>query len=161
MTISTIKRKDIATYINTVPAGPAAYELLGEGITTGTINYNPQTTEEVYIHQASGTTQVESYKPTMPIEAEVKKGDPAFDFIETLRVARAVLSDAETDIVNVWLYETPTAGAYPAEQQNVSIQIDSFGGEGGKTAKINYTINFIGDPVAGTFDPTTKTFTAS
>lgn len=161
MTVNTVKRSQFATYLNTVPAGPAAYELIGDGITTAAINYNPQTTEEVYIHQDSGSTSLESYKPNMPIEAEAKKGDAAFDFVDGLRKSRAVLSAAETDIVNVWLYETPTAGAYPAEKQNVSISIDNFGGEGGKAAKVSYTISFLGNPVAGTFNPTTKAFVAS
>jgi hypothetical protein len=97
----------------------------------------------------------------MPIEATAKSGDDVFDFVDGLRIARAVLDAAETTIVNVWLYETPTGTAYPAEQQAVSIQIDDFGGDGGVAAKINYTINFIGDPVAGSFDTADNTFTAS
>ena len=72
------------------------------------------------------------------------------------------MDDAETTIVNVWLYETAVSpGVYPAEQQAVSIQIDDFGGDGGQAAKVNYTINYIGDPVVGTFTVATSTFTAS
>jgi hypothetical protein len=59
------------------------------------------------------------------------------------------------------MYETPTTGAYPAEKQNVSIQMEDFGGEGGEAAKINFTINFQGDPILGTFNPTTKAFVAA
>ena len=43
--------------------------------------------------------------------------------------------------------------------RSVSIQVDSFGGDGGTAVKLNYTVNFIGDPVVGTFNPTTKVFT--
>ena len=78
-----------------------------------------------------------------------------------LRVARATLDDAETTIVNVWAYESGGPTAYPAEKQDVSIQIDEFGGDGGTAVKINYTINFIGDPVVGTFNASTSAFSAS
>lgn len=157
---TSIKRSEFAIYLNVVPAGPAEYELVGDGITTATVNYNPQTSEETYIHQDSGTTEIESYRPTMPIEATAKAGDPVFDFVDGLRQSRAVLAAAKTDAVLVYLYETPTDGEYPAEKQDVSIQIDSFGGDGGGKAKINYTINFLGDPeTGGTFNPTTNVYT--
>lgn len=149
---TTVKRSSFATFLNTNPSGVASYTKIGDGITTASIAYNPQTLEETYIDQDSGSIEVESYRPNLPIEATAKAGDAVFDFIDGLRKSRAVLDAAKTDIVNVWLYETPTGDAYPAEQQTVSIQIDSFGGDGGGATKINYTINFIGDPVVGTFD---------
>jgi hypothetical protein len=158
---TTVKRSNFKTFLNTGTVATPVWSLLGDGITTGTINYNPQTLEEVYIHQDSGSTEIESYKPTMPIEGTCKAGDAVFDYIDNLRQARAVLTAARTEIVNVWLYEAPVTGAYPAEKQAVSIQIDSFGGDGGTSAKINYTINFVGDPVTGTFNPVTLAFTGS
>jgi hypothetical protein len=159
MTSSTVKRSAFKTFMNTGTTETPVWSLLGDGVTSGAINYNPQTLEETYIHQDNGSTEVESYKPTLPIEATAKAGDPVFDFVDALRQSRAVLDAARAEIVNVWLYETPTAGEYPAEKQTVSIQIDDFGGDGGSNAKINYTINFIGDPTLGTFNPTTSTFT--
>lgn len=156
-----IKRSQVQSFINTTPSAAATYELIGDGVVTGTINYNPQTSEETYIHEDSATIAVESYAPTMPVEATAVSGDAVFEFIDTLRRNRAVLADAETDIVNVWMYESGGPAAYPAEKQTVSIQIDDFGGDGGQAVKINYTINFVGAPVVGTFNATTKAFTAS
>lgn len=159
---TSIKRSEFALFLNVVPAGPADYELVGDGITTASINYNPQTAEETYIHQDSGVTEIESYRPTMPIEATAKAGDAVFEFVDGLRQSRAVLAAAKTDAVLVYLYETPDIGppeTYPAEKQDVSIQIDSFGGDGGGKAQINYTINFLGDPVLGKFDPVGLAFT--
>jgi hypothetical protein len=64
--------------------------------------------------------------------------------------------------VNVWLYKTPALGYYLAEKQAVSVQVDDFGGDGGAAAKLNYTLNFIGDPTPGTFNPTpTAAFVAA
>ena len=161
MTVTRVKRSEIKTFLNTTPSSTATYKLIGDGVTTGKINYNPKTTDETYIHQDSASISVDSYAPVMPIEATAKNGDDVFEYVDSLRKARAVLSAAETDIINVWLYETVTAGAYPAEKQVVSIQIDDFGGDGGVAAKISYTINFIGNATLGTFNPTTSTFTAS
>lgn len=154
-----IKRSEVMTFLNTTPSSTATYKLLGDGVTTGAINYNPKTSEEVYIHQDSATITVDSYAPSMPVEAVAVSGDDVFEYIDALRVARAVLDDAETDIVNVWAYESGGPSAYPAEKQDVSIQIDEFGGDGGTAVKINYTINFVGDPVAGTFNAGDSTFT--
>lgn len=155
-----VKRSQIWTFIDTVP-GTEVYELIGEGVVTGAIGYNPKTTEETYIHQDTASILVDSYAPTMPIEATAVAGDAVFDFIDQLRKDRATLTDAETTIVNVWAYETGGPTAYPAEQQAVSIQIDEYGGDGGEAAKISYTINFVGDPIPGTFDGGTSTFTAT
>lgn len=160
MTIK-IKRSEVKSFMNTTPASTATYSLIGDGVTTGTINYNPEVLTETYVHQDSGSTSLERYAPNMPVEATCKVGDEVFDFIDGLRKNRAVGADAETDIVNVWLYETPTSGEYPAEKQSVSIQIDTFGGDGGTSAKIAYTINYVGDAIPGTFNPTTKAWTAS
>lgn len=156
-----IKRSQVMTFMNTTPSAAATYSLIGDGVTGGSIAYNPQVEEETYIHQDSATVTVESYSPKLSLEASAVAGDAVFEFIDSLRVARAVLASAQTDIVNVWAYETGGPAAYPAEKQNVSIQIDEFGGEGGKSVKINYTVNFIGDPVVGTFNTSTKAFTAS
>ena len=154
-----IKRSEVMTFMNVNPSGVASYKLIGDGVVTGAIGYNPKTTEEVYIHEDSATITVDSYAPAFPVEASAVSGDSVFEFIDGLRVARAVLDDAETDIVNVWAYEDGGPAAYPAEKQKVSIQIDEFGGEGGQAVKINYTINFIGDPVSGTFNAGTSSFT--
>lgn len=156
-----VKRSKLAVFMNVAPGGAGTYAIMGDGITEQTIGYNPQAEEEIYVHQDSGVTDTTSYKPTIPTPQTAYVGDPVFDFVDGLRQERAVLGDCRTDIVIVYLYETATAGAYPAERQNVGIQIDDFGGAGGETLKINYTLNFQGDPEKGTFDPTTKMFTKS
>lgn len=156
-----IKRSEIQTFLDITPLSTATYRLLGDGVVSGKIAYNPKTSEETYINADSATITLESYAPTLPVEQTAKFGDEVFDFIDALRVARAVLADAETTICNVWIYEGGGPTAYPAEKQSVSIQIDDFGGEGGQAAKINFTLNFIGDPVVGTFNSSTKVFTPS
>lgn len=162
MTTSKVKRSSFKTFINTTPSSQTpTWSLLGDGVSSAEIQYNPQTMEETFIHNDSGTTVIESYRPAMPIEAVCVNGEAVFEFVDGLRKARAVLDAAVTDVVNVWLYETATQGAYPAEKQSVSIAINSFGGVGGETNKISFTLNYAGDPTSGTFNPTSSTFTAA
>lgn len=149
-----VKRSLFKTFLRTGSVGTPNWQLIGDGVVTGKISYNPKTSEETYISDDAATMALESYAPTLPIEATAKHGDPVFDYIEALRVGRSVLSSSETDIVNVWLYRKQGGYTiYPAEKQFVSIQIDDFGGEGGVAAKINYTFNFVGDPILGIFKP--------
>ena len=99
-----VKRSKLMTFLNVQPSSTAKYALIGDGVTNAEIGYNAQTEEEIYIHQDSGVTDITAYKPTMPVEATATQGDEVFDFVDKLRMDRAVLGDAITDIVNVWLY---------------------------------------------------------
>lgn len=156
-----IKRSQVQSFLQTASSPSIVLSLIGSGVTTGTINYNPETSNETYIHEDGATIDVERYAPNLPVEASCVNGDAVFEYIDNLRKTRATLNDARTYLVNVWMYETPTStDKYPAERQEVSIQIDSFGGDGGVATKINYTINFIGDPVLGKYDVSDGTFTA-
>lgn len=155
-----IKRKEFALYMDIEPP-EEEYALVGDGVTTATLNMNPQTETETYIHEDSASISITSYQPTMPIEATCKKGDEVFDYVDGLRKIRAVLSDAETTVVEVDLYEAGGPSAYPARRNRASIQIDSFGGDGGASNSLNYTINYIGEAEQGTFNVETGEFTAS
>lgn len=158
--MSKIKRSKLAIFLDTsASAETPVWSLIGNGVTEQTIAYNPQTSDEIYVHQDTGTTDVESYKPNIPTPMTAIKGDPVFDFVDGLRKTRAIGSDARTKICIVYLYETETSGKFPAEQNECSVQIDDFGGAGGESVTINFTINLIGDPVIGQYDPSSKTFT--
>lgn len=155
-----VKRSEFRSFLDTTPSAAATWSLIGDGVTTGTVNYNPENTTETYIHEDTATTTLERYAPTFPLEAQCVNGDAVFEFIDNLRRTRAVGSDAETDMLLVYLYETPVStDQYPAELQPVTIQIDSFGGDGGVTNRINFTIGFRGSPTLGTYDVSDNSFT--
>lgn len=158
------KRSFFLLEINTTPtAASADYALVGDGVTELTINYNPQTSTNQYIHQDSATTELTGYQPNAPVTSQVVKGDKAFEYVNGLRKRMAIGSDAHTDIVLVDKYDVDAAqdsdGPFPATRQPVSIQIDSYGGPATDPLSISYTINWRGDGEQGTFDPTTKKFT--
>jgi hypothetical protein len=153
-----IKRSEVKSFLNTGTTGSPTWSLISEGVSTATIAMNPSVMTETYIGNDTATITVESYAPTMPVEATAIAGDEVFDWIDAARQGRAVLTDAETEVVNVWLYETPALGYYYAEKVSASVQCDSFGGEGGTAAKVNYTINYTSEPVSGGFDPSGLAF---
>jgi hypothetical protein len=155
-----IKRSLVKSYLNTNTVLSPTWSLISAGVPTGTINMNPVVSTETYIGDDNATITIDSYNPTIPIDATAVNGDAVFDWIDAARKGRNVLEDAETELVNVWAYETAALTYYDAEKVNVSVQCDSFGGEGGKAARIGYTINYIGDPTQGTFSPTALAFVA-
>ncbi|MBE5846240.1 MAG: hypothetical protein E7300_01010 [Lachnospiraceae bacterium] len=155
-----MKRSLFMTFMDTTPGeSTATYALIGHGATELQIAYNPQTKTEQFINQDSADTQITGYQPNAAVTLQAKKGEDIFEFINNLRKSRAIGEDAETTIVNVDAWEEASSGAYPAEKQNVSIQIDNFGGPASDPVSIGFTINFKGDPVTGTFNPSTKVFT--
>lgn len=156
---TSVKRSLFKTFLNTGTVGSPTWSLIGDGVASAEIQYNPSVSEETYIDQDTATILVERYAPKIPIEAVAKNTDAAFEWLDALRKSRGVGSSAETEIVNVWMYETGGPTAYPAERQAVSVQIDSFGGEGGTMVKINYTINFRGNATTGTFNGSSLAFT--
>lgn len=153
-----IKRNQVRHFLNTGTPESPTWSLIGVGVTAALINMNPKTTEETYIHESNASISVDSYAPIMPIEMTANNGDAVFEYLDAMRKSRAILNSAETEIVNVWIYETPALTYYYAEKQNCSIQFDAFGGDGGASAKINYTVNFLGDPIRGSFSPTNLDF---
>jgi len=150
-----VKRSLFKTFLNTGTIEEPVWSLIGSGVTGGAIAYNPKVEEEHYIHEDSATTVVEGYAPKYGIEASAIVGDAVYDFLDGLRIGRSVFDDVLAEVVNVWAYKTPICGYYPAERVLCTVQVDEFGGEGGSSVKLNYTVNLIGDPILGRLLPGT------
>ncbi len=155
---TSIKRSLVKSFLNTGTILSSTWSLIGDGVASAKAEMNPEVSKQTYIHEDNASVAVESYAPTMPIEAIAKNGDEIFEYIDALRKGRDTLDDAETEIVNVWLYKDSALGYYVAEKQACSIQVENFGGDGGKAAMLAYTVNFIGDPTPGTFSPIALAF---
>lgn len=154
-----VVRSKIAHFLDVMPTGTTNYQQIGDGVTSALINMNPKTTEETYIHQDTASFSVDSYAPTLPIKMTAVEGDNVFEFVDGLLKTRAVGTNAQTTLVNVWKYEALISGSmYPAEQQSVVIAVESKGGDGGKNAELNFTINYVGDATKGFFHVASGTF---
>jgi len=148
-----IKRSLFKTFLNTGTLNSATWSLINTGVKEANIDYNAKNTEEVYIHENVASQSVDSYGPSMPVEMTVVNGDAIFEFLDAKRKSRSVLDDVTSEIANVYLYKGAFGDLYLAEKQAVSFPIGDFGGDGGQAAVMTYTLNYLGDPVYGTFDP--------
>ncbi len=148
---SKAKRSEWRTFLNTTPtATEATWVLEGKGASEMTLSMNPQTTTVQDVTQDTASTDITGYQPSMPVSKSVAKSDPVFSFIDDIRRHRKILSDAYTQILNVDVFNETSSDTYPAELQDVSIQIDSIGGPASDPLTINYTYNYRGDGTPGT-----------
>lgn len=145
-----VKRSEFAAFLNTGTTAVPVWSRMGKGITSQTISYNPANTTETYIHEDNGTTNLDSYAPTMATPQTAYAGDAVFDFVDELRQNRAVAEGATTEVLFVYIYDEESAGVYKAEKNNAVISIDDFGGEGGGNVVLNYTVSLNGNPTLGT-----------
>lgn len=150
MSMEKIKRSLFATFINTTPGdGQATWAKMGKGITSQKISYNPTVTTEQYIDEDNAYSSVDSYAPSLDGTQTCYKGEPVFEYIEGLRQKRAVGTDLETEVLFVYLYDGE-GNAYKAEKNACVIQLGDYGGDGGGSVQLTYTIGLNGDPEQGT-----------
>ncbi len=144
------KRSLWYTFLNTGTDTSPTWVREGKFASDMTVQMNPQTSTTQDVTQDTAETDITGYQPNIPVSKSVSKTDPAFKFIDEIRRKRKILSDAYAQILNVDVFNESDSGTYPAELQNVSIQIDSFGGSAADPLTISYTYNYRGDPVPGT-----------
>lgn len=156
-TTEKIKRSLIAHFLDTSDKmgeySAAKWARVGKNVTSASTDYGAQTETEQDIVSDSATTELTGYQPTMPVTQQCTKGDPIFEFVDKKRRKRATLGDAHAWALNVDLWNSTGDGAsttYVAEVQEVSIQVDTYGGDGGATPTVEFTLNFVGDPIPGT-----------
>ncbi len=151
-----IKRPLIAHFLDTSQAATytaAVWSRLGKNVTEASTEFNPQSETEQDIISDSASTEITGYQPTMPVTQTCTKGDPVFELVTKLRRARATLGASHTWALNVDMWDftgTDADKTYVAEVQEVSIQVDTYGGAGGEAPTQEFTLNYVGDPIPGT-----------
>jgi hypothetical protein len=154
-----IKRHLMAHYIDSSITGTAAYERLGKGIEELTVDMNANVNT---VRDITGTadTNIDGYEPSFAVEPYVAdSGSGMFTRLQSIIDERKTLDDLKTTVVEVHTWEEPETGAYPAYREDAIIEVVSYGGD--VTAyQIPFNVHLVGNRVAGTFNPTTKAFTA-
>lgn len=161
MTITTVMRKDLKHYLDTSATATPTWSQINQGVVSASINWNPQIEEEAYIGDESSTKTTTGLSPEMPLDMSAKKGDAVYNFIAALIWSQAIGSDAETDLLTVDASSDPVGGVWPAKKQHVNVSYNSSGGDSIKPLKQGVVLQFMGDPVLGTFAPATGTFAAT
>lgn len=148
-----LDRTDLVEFINVTPeAGTQKWAIVGTGVTDKSTDYNASISEEHWIINKNGTKEVDAYALSSGVEQTCYKGDEAFDFIDNLKYRLKTGTDAETDYLEIFKYRVKEGGTpeYDARLWKVAVSIESDGGAGGEGVKINYTVNYKGDPTFGT-----------
>ena len=156
-----IERKYLAHYINTDTTGSAPdYVRLGQDLE----EYSPEMSAEVETKKnILGQTSIliSGYEKTADVEPYyAEKGDKLFERLQAIIDGDLILDDLKTDVVEVKLWETATEGAFPAIKEEAYIEVSSYGGDT-TGYQIPFTLHYTGVKTNGTFNTTTKTFTAA
>lgn len=159
-----IERKYLAHYINTTAPGAepatAVYERLGKDLE----EYSPELSAEVESKKnilGENSILISSYEKTGTIEPfYAEKESALFKRLQAIIDGNLVLDDLKTDVVEVKLWEQEEAGAFPAIKEEAYIEVTSYGGDT-TGYQIPFTLHYTGVKTNGTFDPSTKTFTAA
>ena len=157
-----IERKYLAHYINAAELGAeaAVYERLGKDLE----EFSPELSAQVDTKKnILGETSVliSSYEKTGSVEPYyAEEGSALFQRLQDIIDNSRVLDELKTDVVEVKLWENAGEGVYPAIREEVYIEVTSYGGDT-TGYQIPFTIHYTGEKVKGTFNVSTKTFTAA
>lgn len=149
-----VKRTEIMAFLDITPKGNSeSFKLVGNGMTSGSYSYEAGKDQETYIVNDNATTIINNYSIAIDGEMKCFYGDAVYDYINELRYKLATGEDAETTILLVDKYDFTTVENvknFKAQKFNCAISISSYGGDGGVTPTIGFTVDISGDPTNGT-----------
>lgn len=155
-----IARKLVQDFINCTPSSTATYEVLGADLEELSIEFSADIEKKSNI-LGQNSINLKSYEKEASVEPFIADTDSdLFKFLQDIIDNDKVLDDVKTDVVRVKLYENATSGAYPATKEEVYIEVVSAGGDT-TGYQIPFNIHYTGIKTEGTFNPSTKTFTAT
>ena len=155
-----IERKYMAHFINAAKEGEAVYERLGQDLE----EFSPEMSAQVETKKnilGENSVLISGYEKTAAVEPfYANQGSQLFQRLQELIDGDLTLDDLKADMVDVKLWDADEAGAYPAVKETVFIEVTSYGGDT-TGYQIPFTIHYTGEKVKGTFNVSTRTFTAA
>ena len=141
--IEKVNRSQFVTYLDTTPkATDMTFALLGVGITSYGISYNPQVETEKWIIEDNARSDHTSNQKQSSISQKIYKNDPCFEF------AHGGLDKLNytTHILDIDRYKGSN-GVYPAKLSDGLLTVTQYMNE---NAVLEYDLYYMGDPVEGT-----------
>ena len=149
------KRKELAFFYKT----ENTLEIIGKGIEEASISPSAEIESGTDILGNTETT-LSSYEKTTDLDPIYLEGGNKFsEWLDTLEETDAILDDAVGTFVVVKLYKTTEETKYVAWEQQAVVELTGFGGDT-KGVNLPCTLHWIGERTMGTFNPSTKQFTA-
>lgn len=134
------------------------FELLGTGFTELNESPSAQTTSKRYINQSSASQSITGYEWSSSFTADQIASEKAIEYIRNIGEMQKTGADTETEYLIVDLDKAAQTTGFRARKFKVAIAVDSFEDNDGELG-ITGSILGISDPIEGTFDTATKTFT--
>ena len=156
-----IERKYLAHFINAAKEGEDAnYERLGQDLE----EFAPEMAAQVETKKnilGESSVLISGYEKTAAVEPfYAQNGSAMFQRLQEIIDGDLVLDDLKADVVDVKLWEADESGAYPAVKEAVYIEVTSYGGDT-TGYQIPFTLHYTGEKVKGSFNLSTRTFTAA
>ena len=156
-----IERKYLAHFIDGAAIGSetAIYERLGTDLEEYSAEMSAQVdTKKNILGETS--VLISGYDKTASVEPYyAQTGSALFARLQDIIDNNRVLDDLKTHVVEVKLWENQQENVFPATCEEVYLEITSYGGDT-TGYQIPFTVHYTGNKVKGTFDVSTKTFTA-
>lgn len=160
-----IERKFLAHYINVTPSkgDTATYFRLGKDLEEYNVELSAKVDKKENI-LGENSVVLSAYEPTASVEPYyAEKEDGLHEFLQDIIDNRKVLDDVKTDVVEVHLWENATGSGnmtYVAYKESAVVEVSHYGGDN-TGYQIPFNVHYMGDRVKGTFDVSTKKFTAA
>lgn len=152
-----VMRNKIADYLKVADK----FELMGVGFETLDENPNAQSTQKIYVNQATATNFINSYQTEFPYSADMIASEKAIMALYECGRDHLTGTAAMFEYVRVDLFSPvgSQTNVFKARKFIVSNEVSGNTGKGGDPMAIAGTLKSVGDPVLGTFDTTSSTFT--
>ena len=156
-----IERKYMAHFLNAAkPGEEAVYERLGNDLE----EFAPEMSAQVETKKnilGESSILISGYEKTVAVEPfYAQEGSALFDRLQEIIDNDLVLDELKAEVVDVKLWEATQEGVYPAVKETVYLEVTSYGGDT-TGYQIPFTLHYTGEKVKGTFNLSTKTFTAA
>ena len=157
-----IERKYLAHYINTAEPGAeaAVYERLGKDLEEYSVELSAQVDKKKNI-LGETSVNISSYEKSASVEPYYAEKDTAlFTRLQAIIDGDLVLDDLKADVVEVKLWGAAEGTtSYPATKEEAYIEVTSYGGDT-TGYQIPFTVHYTGVKVKGSFDVSSRVFTA-
>lgn len=147
-------------YIDKSETTTPDFARIGEGVEALIPSNNPIVDTKHYINYRNPSNKVLGFSKQWAATMERYVGDDANDYIASL--VEKTGADIASTLVIVDHHDSAAVTAKPAKKYNVIVVVNGEGTiQGGGPMDMDVVIYANGDPVEGTFNETTKAFTAS
>lgn len=138
--------KTLALFLNTATSGTTeTFKRICKS-TSLTVAQNAETEDHDYIADATKTTEVKSYAPTIDQDLAIIKGEDDYEFVFARYKAHGVGSAAHITVLLVYMLDGDATAGFYAEKSDAVMSFTDYNAVDGQ---INFTLSMCGDTITG------------